>query len=102
MKECSPARAGASTPMIEHRTEHLIRLADAAKRLPRRRGGKRPSTSTLYRWGRHGLRGIKLETIRIGGTTCTSLEALQRFFERLTAGPQDAAGGMELGPGGNQ
>ena len=26
----------------------------------------------------------RLETVKIGGTTCTSLEALQRFFDRLT------------------
>ena len=27
---------------------------------------------------------VRLETIRVGGTKCTSLEALQRFFGRLT------------------
>ena len=32
-----------------------------------------------------GLRGIVLETIQVGGTTCTSQESLQRFFERLQA-----------------
>ncbi len=26
---------------------------------------------------------VRLENIKIGGTTCTSLEALQRFFDRL-------------------
>jgi hypothetical protein len=37
------------------------------------------------RWSTKGLRGIRLETIRVGSTTCTSLEALQRFFDGLTA-----------------
>jgi hypothetical protein len=27
--------------------------------------------------------GVKLEVIRVGGTLCTSVEALQRFFDRL-------------------
>jgi hypothetical protein len=43
----------------------------------------------LYRWAKRGLRGVKLETIRVGGTLCTSLEALQRFCERLTGGATD-------------
>jgi hypothetical protein len=29
--------------------------------------------------GSRGVRGIRLEVIRVGGTTYTSLEALQRF-----------------------
>ncbi len=37
----------------------------------------------LYRWATEGLRGVHLETIQVGGTLCTSIEALQRFFERL-------------------
>jgi hypothetical protein len=27
---------------------------------------------------------IRLETVKFGGTVCTSLEALQRFFDRLS------------------
>jgi hypothetical protein len=42
--------------------------------------------STIYRWATAGVAGVKLETIRVGGTLCTSFEALQRFFERLTEG----------------
>jgi hypothetical protein len=64
--------------------ETVLTLTEAAKMLPRRRGGKRPHVSTLYRWGSRGLRGIVLETIQIGGTTCTSFEALQRFFSHLS------------------
>ena len=36
-------------------------------------------------WARNGIRGVRIETIRVGGTLCTSLEALQRFFDRLSA-----------------
>jgi hypothetical protein len=70
-------------------TEQVVSLADAAKKLPKLRNGKSPHVSTLYRWvlaGKQCPDGTvaHLETIKVGGSTCTSLEALQRFFERLT------------------
>ena len=65
--------------------EDLFSLTEATKLLPRRRAGKRPNVATLYRWSTAGCKGIVLETIQIGGTRCTSREALQRFFDRLTA-----------------
>lgn len=70
--------------MIDLKTERVISFKDARRHLPRRRRGKRPSIETLYRWANPGLHGIKLETIQVGGTLCTSLEALQRFFEKLS------------------
>ena len=72
--------------MINISSEHVLCLRDAAKRLPKRRGGKRPHVATLYRWAKRGLRGVVLETLQVGGTLCTSREALQRFFESLTQG----------------
>jgi hypothetical protein len=74
--------------MIDHEVETVLSLTDAAARLPRRRGGKRVNVATLYRWASNGCRGVRLETIQIGGTRCTSMQALQRFFDRLTdSGP---------------
>ncbi len=72
--------------VIDVARETVTSLTEAAKwkRLPRRRQGKRPHVSTIYRWATAGVAGVKLETIRVGGTLCTSLEALQRFFERLS------------------
>jgi hypothetical protein len=70
--------------MIEHKKETLLTLTEAAARLPRRRGGKKVSPATLYRWASPGCRGQRLEVLQVGGTKCTSLEALQRFFDRLT------------------
>ena len=69
--------------------EEVVSFAEAAKRLPKVRNGKKLHLSTLFRWAqtgkiaKDGMR-IHLETIQIGGTKCTSLEALQRFFDRLT------------------
>ena len=70
--------------MIDLNDETVCSLTDATKRLPKRRAGKRPSVSCIYRWAQNGVHGIKLETIQIGGTKCTSIQALQRFFDRLT------------------
>lgn len=70
--------------MIDSRVESVLSLTEAAKRLPHRRGGKRPHVSCLYRWSTSGCRGVVLETIQVGGTRCTSVEALQRFFDRLS------------------
>jgi hypothetical protein len=75
--------------MIDPNTETLISLADAAKDLPRRRAGKRPHVSCIYRWTVSGCRGVRLESIQVGGTRCTSREALARFF-RLLTGSQEA------------
>ena len=75
--------------MIDPNTETLISLAETAKSLPRRRGSKKPHVSCIYRWTTAGCRGVTLESIQVGGTRCTSKEALARFFRRLTRG--DAA-----------
>ena len=72
--------------MINLRNETVISLTRAATLLPRRRAGKKVHVATLYRWASAGCRGVQLETIRVGGTLCTSEEAIQRFCERLTTG----------------
>jgi hypothetical protein len=72
--------------MIDSNNESLISLAQTAKCLPERRGGKRPHISCIYRWTTSGCKGVVLESIQVGGTRCTSKEALARFFQRLTQG----------------
>lgn len=70
--------------MIDLKYEKLLTLREASQLLPRRRAGKPCHPATLYRWASSGIHGIKLESMRVGGSLCTSLEALQRFFERLS------------------
>jgi hypothetical protein len=70
---------------IDIKTEELRSLTQAAGKLRIRREGKQPHVATLYRWATVGLHDVVLETVQVGGTRCTSLEALQRFFERLAA-----------------
>lgn len=66
--------------MIDLASEHLLTLAHAAKSLP-----NRPHVSTIHRWRLRGVRGVRLETLMVGGVRYTSSEALQRFFNRTTA-----------------
>jgi hypothetical protein len=80
--------------MIDHETETLMSLAQAAKRLPRRNDGRPVHPATIARWTRQGIAGVKLEAIRLGRQWYTSIEACQRFFEALTraSGPKPATG----------
>ncbi len=58
--------------MIDLIAEQVVSLTEATIHLPRRREGKRPHVATLYRWASHGIHGVRLETLRVGGTLCTS------------------------------
>ena len=53
--------------------------------LPKRRGRRKIYISTIFRWACQGLHGTRLESMRIGGTLCSSEAALKRFFATLTA-----------------
>ena len=71
---------------IRIETETPIPLAQVAHLpcIPRRRGKTgRLHPSTVWRWALKGVRGVRLEVVRVGGTLCTSAQALQRFFDRL-------------------
>ena len=70
--------------MIDIANEHLIPLREVPKCLPPRPTGRRIHISAVYRWMTRGLHGIRLETVKIGGTTYTSQEALQRFADELS------------------
>jgi hypothetical protein len=69
---------------IDISAETVVSLTQATHHLPERRGGKKPNVATIYRWTNDGCRGVRLEYTMVGATRCTSLEALQRFFDRLT------------------
>lgn len=56
--------------------DRLIRLSEAAKSLP-----TRPNASTVWRWATRGCRGIRLETVRIGGFHYVSADALRAFLD---------------------
>jgi hypothetical protein len=76
--------------MVDIASEKLLTLANAALLRPLRRDGKATHVSTVHRWITTGIRGVKLEAVRIGGTWFTSIQAVQRFADRLTElGSQD-------------
>ncbi len=60
--------------------ETPISLTAAAKTLP-----GQPHIATLHRWRLRGVRGVRLETVLVGGRRFTTQEALQRFFSATTA-----------------
>ena len=72
--------------MIDLQNESILSLSEAAKALPRVEG-KRPHTSTIFRWTRDGVRGVRLDSVRLGRRLCTSREALQRFVTALSEAP---------------
>jgi len=77
--------------MIDISNEHLIPIRDVPRQLPPRSTGKRVHISAVYRWIQHGVRGLRLETIKVGGTAYTSQEALQRFADGLSGQQRDSA-----------
>jgi hypothetical protein len=68
---------------IEH--ERLVTLAAAARLVPNRKSEKGVAPSTLWRWHIRGVRGVKLETLLVGGVRYTSTEAIRRFYDQTTA-----------------
>src|SRR5688572_11109360 len=71
--------------MIDVANEQVIPLSAAAREVPNRDSGRGVNISTVWRWALKGSRGVKLETCFCGGIRMTSREALQRFYERVTA-----------------
>jgi hypothetical protein len=84
--------------VIDLQHEHLLTLSAAAREVPNRASGRGVNVSTPWRWSLRGIRGIKLDTILIGGTRYTSREALQRFFVATTAAANGEASPSRTNP----
>jgi hypothetical protein len=65
----------------------IVSLREAAKLLP-----GRPHISTLHRWRKIGCRGVKLQTIKVGGRYFVSHKAIQEF---LAASSVDTAPALQ-------
>jgi hypothetical protein len=61
--------------------ETVIPINHAPKHYPYGRA----NISTVYRHFGRGCRGIRLETFLAGGRRYTTVEAIERFFEAITA-----------------
>lgn len=66
--------------MIDLSAETPIPLREAGQQAP-----GSPHQSTLNRWWRRGVRGVRLETFLVGGKRFTTRDAMLRFFEATTA-----------------
>jgi hypothetical protein len=62
------------------RDDQPLTLPDAASYLGRLTGQK-PHLSTLWRWCSKGCKGIRLESICIGGKRFVTVKAISRFIE---------------------
>ena len=69
--------------MIDTEAETVISFADARSAFPGI--DRRLSLATLHRWRLNGVRGVKLETVLIGGLRYTSREAITRFIAAQNA-----------------
>lgn len=68
--------------MIDVDAEELFPFSKARSEFP---GGKRRSLATLHRYRLHGIRGIRLETVLIGGSRYTSAASINRFIAAQNA-----------------
>jgi len=71
----------ASTKACED-SHKLVPISQALAMFP----GRRPHISTVWRWGQKGVRGVKLEIVRVGGRAYVSLGAIDRFVSATSAG----------------
>jgi hypothetical protein len=69
---------------LDVQSPDLLSPIEAAKLVPGRRG-KSLHPRSINRWAVHGVNGILLESVRIGGKVMTTAESLRDFFRRLTA-----------------
>lgn len=76
---------------IDVSQDNLLSLSQAARYL--KLGGRSFAPSTIWRWYRKGVAGVRLETICIGRARYTSAEALQRFFAAVTEAKSAKASG---------
>jgi hypothetical protein len=83
---------------IDITTEKLISAAEYARMRPTGRNGRPMHLATAYRHFSPGVNGIALEHVKFGGQTYTSVEAVQRFAERLTSARDALRSGAPISP----
>jgi hypothetical protein len=70
--------------MIDFQREQVLPLSQLRALILLRFPGRQVHLATLYNWTTVGFRGVVLESLQAGGARCSSLAALQRFFERVS------------------
>lgn len=59
-----------------------LSLTAASKAVP---GGRPVNTSTIWRWCRKGMNGVRLRYLRVGRSILTTQQWMLEFFEALAA-----------------
>jgi hypothetical protein len=67
--------------MLDLSRETPIRITEAHRYVP-----GSPSRPTVERWRLRGIRGIRLETVLVGGRRYTTEEAIDRFLTACNGG----------------
>lgn len=65
--------------MINIDNEELLTLKEVARLFPSARTDGTIRLNTVYRWVNKGFRGVRLETVDVGGACYSSREAVKRF-----------------------
>jgi len=60
-----------------------LTLIQAAKQIPRPRGKKPVHPTTIYRWIRYGLHGVRLRALSCGDTLMVTSASLDEFFRKV-------------------
>ena len=58
----------------------FVPLSDVPGMLPLRLNGRKVHISAVYRWASKGVRGVRLQTVRIAGALFTTREAVEDFI----------------------
>ena len=73
--------------MIDVNRDRLLTLKEMANKVPGR-DGRPVSYGTVCRWAACGVRGVRLETVLVGGSRKTSEAALSAFVANLNGRKQ--------------
>ena len=63
-------------------TEPAITFAEAARHHALQRNGRPAPLCVMYRYADKGIRGVRLESARVGGRRVTTADAVGRFVRR--------------------
>ena len=78
-------------------TETPLTFTDACRSMPKV-GGRELHPSTLWRWARKGIKGVRLEYARLGGRIVTTTAAITRFSQALAEVDRCTGGETQQAP----
>jgi hypothetical protein len=77
-------RRSAFVPKFKAQNANSLSLAEAAEWIARSTGSPKPHISTVNRWATHGVRGVRLQTTRVGAKFWTTAACID--IDRICGG----------------